>query len=193
VNPDEFYVYKPNLGAGRPAILRKSVGEKAIKMIFGDAQRVGSSVKTVDVADAERHHFSISDDEAEELARYAVAIERHYGQPMDIEWGRDGDDGQLYILQARPETVKSRDVGGEALRRYRLNQPSRVLASGRAIGQKIGQGTVRIVKSSAEMDRVGAGDVLVTDMTDPDWEPIMKRAAAIVTNRGGRTCHAAII
>ncbi len=192
VNPDEFYVYKPNLDAGRPAILRKTVGGKAIKMVFGDAQAAGTSTVTVDVADEERHRFSITDAEAEELARYALIIERHYGRAMDIEWGRDGGDGKLYILQARPETVKSREGAGN-LRRYRLTSTSEVLASGRAIGQKIGQGIVRLVKSAAEMDRVQAGDVLVADMTDPDWEPVMKRAAAIVTNRGGRTCHAAII
>ena len=192
VNPDEFYVYKPNLAAGRPAILRKTVGGKATRMVFADAQQAGKSTVTVPVADADRHRFSITDAEAEELARYAVAIERHYGRPMDIEWGRDGADGKLYILQARPETVKSRERG-DMLRRYRLKSKSAVLVSGRAIGQKIGQGAVRLVKSAAEMDRVREGDVLVADMTDPDWEPVMKRAAAIVTNRGGRTCHAAII
>ncbi|MEP6655862.1 MAG: phosphoenolpyruvate synthase [Betaproteobacteria bacterium] len=195
VNPDEFYVYKPNLAAGRPAILRKSVGSKAIKMVFGNAPSAGRSTVTQQVPEAERDRFSITDAEVEELARYALTIEAHYGRPMDIEWGRDGDDGKLYILQARPETVKSRESGEsrELLRRYRLTSTSQIIATGRAIGQKIGQGTVRIVKSAAEMDRVGAGDVLVADMTDPDWEPVMKRAAAIVTNRGGRTCHAAII
>jgi pyruvate, water dikinase len=193
VNPDEFYVYKRNLDAGMPAILRKGVGDKAIKMVFTADTRAGHSVKTVDVPAAERMRFSISDAEVEELARYALAIERHYERAMDIEWGRDGVDGKLYILQARPETVKSRDSGAEHLRRYRLNQRSTVLASGRAIGQKIGQGAVRLIRSAREMDRVKDGDVLVTDMTDPDWEPVMKRAAAIVTNRGGRTCHAAII
>ena len=193
VNPDEFYVYKRNLDAGCPAILRKSVGDKAIRMIFSDATSAGKSVTTIDVPESERVRFSISDKEAEELARYALIIERHYGRPMDIEWGRDGVDGKIYILQARPETVKSREQGGEQLRRYRLGTRSAVLASGRAIGQKIGQGNVRLIRSAAEMDRVNAGDVLVTDMTDPDWEPVMKRAAAIVTNRGGRTCHAAII
>ncbi len=192
VNPDEFYVYKPNLAAGRPAILRKSLGAKATRMEFGQAQRAGTSTVTVPVEVDDRHRFSITDAEAEELARYAVAIERHYGRPMDIEWGRDGVDGKLYILQARPETVKSRE-DGNTLRRFRLKSKSAVLASGRAIGQKVGQGTVRVVKSAAEMDKVKAGDVLVADMTDPDWEPVMKRAAAIVTNRGGRTCHAAII
>jgi len=193
VNPDEFYVYKPNLMAGRPAILRKSVGQKAIKMVYADKGGAGQSVTTVDVPAAERLRFSITDAEVEELARHALTIERHYGKAMDIEWGRDGVDGKLYILQARPETVKSQQSGNDNLRRYRLDSKSKVLASGRAIGQKIGQGTVRLVKSSAEMDKVAAGDVLVTDMTDPDWEPVMKRAAAIVTNRGGRTCHAAII
>ncbi len=192
VNPDEFYVYKPNLDLGRPAILRKSVGTKAIRMIFADGLKAGHSTATVDVAAEDRQQFSITDAEAHELARYAVTIEKHYGRPMDIEWGRDGADGKLYVLQARPETVKSREGAGN-LRRYRLKSRSELLASGRAIGQRIGQGTVRIIKSAAEMDRVKAGDVLVADMTDPDWEPVMKRAAAIVTNRGGRTCHAAII
>jgi len=193
VNPDEFYVYKPNLAAGRPAILRKTVGGKAVKMTFTDAQTAGKSTVTGDVPEADRLRFSITDDEVHELARYAVVIEKHYGRAMDIEWGRDGQDGKLYILQARPETVKSQEDAAERLRRYRLKSKAAVLASGRAIGQKIGQGNVRLIKSSAEMDRVKAGDVLVTDMTDPDWEPVMKRAAAIVTNRGGRTCHAAII
>ena len=192
VNPDELYVYKPNLAAGRPSILRKSVGTKAIRMVFADDARAGKSTVVTDVPEEERRRFSITDAEAEELARYAVAIEHHYGRPMDIEWGRDGIDGKLYILQARPETVKSRERGSE-LRRYRLKTRSEVLASGRAIGQKVGQGTVRVIASSREMERVQAGDVLVTDMTDPDWEPVMKRASAIVTNRGGRTCHAAII
>jgi pyruvate,water dikinase len=192
VNPDEFYVYKPNLEAGRPAILRKTVGGKAIRMTFADAQSAGKSTITVPVAEDERHRFSITDAEAAELARYAVIIEKHYGRPMDIEWGRDGVDGKLYILQARPETVKSRE-DGKVLRRFRLKAKSNVLVSGRAIGQKVGKGVVRLVKSAAEMDKVKAGDVLVADMTDPDWEPVMKRAAAIVTNRGGRTCHAAII
>ena len=193
VNPDEYYVYKRNVTEGRPAILRKTVGDKAIKMIFASDASAGKSVTTVDVAPAERIRFSISDAEAEELARTALVIECHYGRPMDIEWGRDGVDGRIYILQARPETVKSRATGGEPLRRYRLDKRSAVLASGRAIGQKIGQGPVRLIRSASEMDKVKAGDVLVTDMTDPDWEPVMKRASAIVTNRGGRTCHAAII
>jgi pyruvate,water dikinase len=192
VNPDEFYVYKPNLAAGRPAILRKTLGAKAIKMVFADAQAAGRSTVTVPVADDDRHRFSITDAEVEELARFAILIEQHYGRPMDVEWGRDGGDGKLYILQARPETVRSRE-SGENLRRYRLQSKSAVLASGRAIGQKVGQGRVRVVKSAARMAEVQPGDVLVADMTDPDWEPVMKRAAAIVTNRGGRTCHAAII
>jgi len=192
VNPDEVYVYKPSLAAHRPAILRKTVGTKAIKMVFTDQARAGRSTATESVPEDARRRFSITDAEAEELARYAVAIERHYQRPMDIEWGRDGRDGKLYILQARPETVKSRESGNE-LSRFKLKGHSEVLASGRAIGQKIGQGTVRLVASAREMERVQAGDVLVTDMTDPDWEPVMKRAAAIVTNRGGRTCHAAII
>jgi pyruvate, water dikinase len=192
VNPDEFYVHKPNLAAGRPAILRKGLGTKAQKMVFADAQSAGKSTTVVEVPDEARRRFSITDAEAEELARYGVLIERHYGRPMDIEWGRDGADGNLYILQARPETVKSREQGN-GLRRYRLKSTSEVLATGRAIGQKIGQGPVRVIDSAVEMDRVQAGDVLVTDMTDPDWEPVMKRAGAIVTNRGGRTCHAAII
>jgi pyruvate, water dikinase len=193
VNPDEFYVDKRNLAAGRPAILRKTVGGKAQRMVFTDARSAGKSTATVEVPAAERVRFSITDAEAEALGRMAVTIERHYARPMDIEWGRDGGDGQLYILQARPETVKSQEESADRLRRYRLQRRSDVLASGRAIGQKIGQGRVRLIASAAEMARVQAGDVLVTEMTDPDWEPVMKRAAAIVTNRGGRTCHAAII
>ena len=192
VNPDEFYVYKPNVTAGRPAILRKSVGTKTQKMVFAEGHSAGKSTRVVEVPAAERLRFSITDAEVEELARYALIIEQHYARPMDIEWGRDGSDGKLYILQARPETVKSQERGND-MRRYRLKARSAVLASGRAIGQKIGKGPVRLVKSAAEMDRVQPGDVLVTDMTDPDWEPVMKRAGAIVTNRGGRTCHAAII
>ncbi|HQU50959.1 MAG TPA: phosphoenolpyruvate synthase, partial [Casimicrobiaceae bacterium] len=192
VNPDEFTVSKRTLHLGREAILRKSVGAKAVKMVFAEGRSAGRSTSTVPVPEAERKHFSITDDEVVELARIAVAIERHYGRAMDVEWGRDGVDGRLYVLQARPETVKSRESASD-LRRYRLKGTAPVLASGRAIGQKIGQGVVRLVKSAAEMGRVREGDVLVTDMTDPDWEPVMKRAAAIVTNRGGRTCHAAII
>ncbi|XLM20238.1 phosphoenolpyruvate synthase [Chromobacterium piscinae] len=193
VNPDEFYVHKPTLKAGRPAVLRKTMGSKLIKMEFTDASQAGRSVKTVDVEPALRKAFSISDAEVAELAQYALIIEKHYGRPMDIEWGRDGVDGKLYILQARPETVKSQEDRKDTLRRYRLNSKSDILCEGRAIGQKIGQGVVRTIKDASEMDRVKPGDVLVTDMTDPDWEPVMKRAAAIVTNRGGRTCHAAII
>ncbi len=193
VNPDEFYVYKRNLAEGRPAILRKTVGSKAIRMEFTDAQSAGKSTRTVEVPEEQRWRFSITDAEAEELGRYAMLIERHYGRPMDIEWGRDGHDGKLYVLQARPETVKSQETLGDSLRRYRLKARSEVLASGRAIGQKVGKGRVRIVRGADQMDSVKPGDVLVTDMTDPDWEPVMKRASAIVTNRGGRTCHAAII
>ncbi|ATP29981.1 phosphoenolpyruvate synthase [Chromobacterium violaceum] len=193
VNPDEFYVHKPTLKAGRPAVLRKTMGSKLIKMEFTDASQAGRSVQTVDVEPALRKAFSISDAEVAELAQYALIIEKHYGRPMDIEWGRDGVDGKLYILQARPETVKSQEDRKDTLRRYRLNSKSEILCEGRAIGQKIGQGVVRTIKDASEMDRVKPGDVLVTDMTDPDWEPVMKRAAAIVTNRGGRTCHAAII
>ena len=192
VNPDEFVVWKPALAAGRPAVLSKTLGAKALKMVFAQARSAGRSTATVPVADADRARFSISDDEVAQLARCAVAIEQHYGRPMDVEWGRDGVDGRLYVLQARPETVRSQEAAGE-LRRYRLTSTSPVLASGRAIGQKIGQGPVRLVKAASEMERVRPGDVLVTDMTDPDWEPVMKRASAIVTNRGGRTCHAAII
>ena len=192
VNPDEFYVHKPTLRAHRPAILRKNMGSKLIKMEFTDSAEPGRSVQVVDVPDVLRKQFSISDQEITELAQYALIIEEHYGRPMDIEWGRDGEDNKLYILQARPETVKSQENGND-LRRYRLNSKSKVLCQGRAIGQKIGQGVVRVIKDASEMDLVKAGDVLVTDMTDPDWEPVMKRAAAIVTNRGGRTCHAAII
>ncbi|MBK9605534.1 MAG: phosphoenolpyruvate synthase [Betaproteobacteria bacterium] len=192
VNPDEFYVYKPNVLAGRPAILRRTLGEKAIKMVFSNSQAAGKSVATVDVPVAERGRFSLTDAEVEELARFALIIERHYGRPMDIEWGRDGRDGKIYILQARPETVKSQQGKG-AQTKYKLGGKSAILATGRAIGQKIGQGQVRLIKRATEMDRVQPGDILVTDMTDPDWEPVMKRAAAIVTNRGGRTCHAAII
>ena len=193
VNPDEFYVHKPTLSAGRPAVLRKTMGSKLIKMEFTDASQAGRSVRTIDVSAEERKQFSITDAEVAELAHYAMIIEKHYQRPMDIEWGRDGTDGKLYILQARPETVKSQEDRKDTLRRYRLKNRSQVLCEGRAIGQKIGQGVVRTIKNASEMDRVQPGDVLVTDMTDPDWEPVMKRAAAIVTNRGGRTCHAAII
>jgi pyruvate,water dikinase len=192
VNPDEFYVYKPALQAGRRAILRRNLGEKAIRMEFAAVAESGATVRTVQAAAAARRQFSISDAEVEQLAHYALAIEQHYGRAMDIEWGRDGVDGQLYILQARPETVQSQ-AGHGVLKRYRLQQAGAVLASGRAIGQRIGSGAVCQVADASEMSRVQPGDVLVTDMTDPDWEPVMKRAAAIVTNRGGRTCHAAIV
>ena len=192
VNPDEFYVYKRALREGKHAILRRGLGSKAIKMVYADSREPGQSVTTVNVPEPERRRFSISDAEVEELARYAMIIEDHYRRPMDIEWGRDGVDGKIYILQARPETVKAAEKV-DTLRRYRLKSRSEVLATGRAIGQKIGSGPVRVIRDAAEMSRVREGDVLVTDMTDPDWEPVMKRAAAIVTNRGGRTCHAAII
>jgi pyruvate, water dikinase len=192
VNPDEFYVYKRALREGRKGILRRGLGSKAIKMTYGEARQAGHSVRTVEVPEAERRRFSITDAEVEELAGYAMIIEDHYRRPMDIEWGKDGIDGKLYVLQARPETVKAGEEV-DVLRRYRLKSRSEVLATGRAIGQKIGSGSVRLIRDTAEMDRVKDGDVLVTDMTDPDWEPVMKRAAAIVTNRGGRTCHAAII
>ncbi|MDK4528540.1 phosphoenolpyruvate synthase [Kingella kingae] len=194
VNPDEFYVHKPTLRAGKPAILRKTMGSKLIKMTFTDSAQAGKSVQVVDMPANERKQFSISNEEITELAKYALIIEEHYGRPMDIEWGRDGVDGKLYILQARPETVKSQEKEqGNSLRRYTISGERKVLCEGRAIGQKVGQGKVRLVKDASEMDSVQAGDILVTDMTDPDWEPVMKRAAAIVTNRGGRTCHAAII
>ncbi len=191
VNPDEFYVHKPMLAAGRRPIIRRSLGSKLVKMVFATT-RGGATTATVDVPAADRNRFSITDDDAIELARFAVEIERHYGRPMDIEWGKDGLDGKLYILQARPETVKSQ-AGHDAQEHHKLRERSRVLVTGRAIGQKIGIGPVRVVAGAAQMSRVQAGDVLVTDMTDPNWEPVMKRAAAIVTNRGGRTCHAAII
>lgn len=193
VNPDEFYVHKPTLQADRPAILRKNMGSKLIKMEFTENREAGRSVRTLDVDPELRRQFSLSDADVEELARFALIIEKHYERPMDIEWGKDGVDGKLYILQARPETVKSQESRVDTLRRYRLKNKSPLLVEGRAIGQKIGQGVVRLIQDASEMDRVKPGDVLVTDMTDPDWEPVMKRAAAIVTNRGGRTCHAAII
>jgi pyruvate,water dikinase len=198
VNPDEFYVHKPALRAGKLAIIRRSLGSKLIRMEFaGDAEKAatGKLVRTVDTPTEQRNRYSLSDADVTELARYALIIEQHYGRPMDIEWGKDGGDGKLYILQARPETVKSQSAG-KVEHRYRLKGGAGknvVLAEGRAIGQKIGTGRVRIVHSLADMDKVEAGDVLVTDMTDPNWEPVMKRASAIVTNRGGRTCHAAII
>ena len=195
VNPDEFYVHKPMLSAGKRAVIRRNLGSKLIQMVFSPPEEKaadGKLVKTVDVPAEQRNRYSLTDAEIEQLARYALVIERHYGRPMDIEWGKDGIDGQLYILQARPETVKSQQYGKTELR-YKLKSSSAVLAEGRAIGQKIGTGPVRLVHRLSEMDQVQAGDVLVTDMTDPNWEPVMKRASAIVTNRGGRTCHAAII
>ncbi|MDR0457481.1 MAG: phosphoenolpyruvate synthase [Burkholderiaceae bacterium] len=195
VNPDEFYVHKPMLENGKKAIIRRNLGSKLTQMVFAapdEKAASGKLVKTVDVPAEQRNRYSLTDGDVEQLARYALVIERHYGRPMDIEWGRDGQDGQLYILQARPETVKSRQHGATE-QRYKLKSTGPVLAEGRAIGQKVGAGPVRIVRSVAEIDLVQAGDVLVTDMTDPNWEPVMKRASAIVTNRGGRTCHAAII
>lgn len=193
VNPDEFFVHKAMLTAGKNALIRRSLGSKLIKMVFADVTSVGRSTRIESVSEAERHRFSLSDSDVLELARFACIIERHYGCPMDVEWGRDGQDGKLYILQARPETVKSQSGHALVMEKYRLRQHGRVLATGRAIGQKVGAGPVRIVDDSSEMHRVQDGDVLVTDMTDPNWEPVMKRASAIVTNRGGRTCHAAII
>jgi pyruvate,water dikinase len=193
VNPDEWYVWKPGLKDGRPAVLKRGVGAKATKMVFTQDRSVGKTTEFVDVDPADRASFSLSDEEVEELARLAVSIEEHYGRPMDIEWGKDGVDGQLYILQARPETVQSRRTGA-SLQRYRVDgRSATVLVEGRAIGQKAGAGAVRVLSSADQMREFGEGEVLVADMTDPDWEPIMKRASAIVTNRGGRTCHAAII
>ena len=191
VNPDEFYVYKPALASGKFPILRKNLGSKAIKMIYSDEAVPGKTVVTVDVAEADSHRFSLSDDDVIELARIAVTIENHYGRPMDIEWGKDGTDGKLYILQARPETVQSRS--GREIERFTLKSHSKIISQGRSIGHKIGVGQAKVIRSVEEMGRIHAGDVLVSDMTDPDWEPVMKRAAAIVTNRGGRTCHAALI
>jgi len=191
VNPDEFYVYKQALVTDRYPILRKNLGSKAIKMVYSDDPTPGRTVETVEVPQAQSRIFSLSDDEIIELAKMAVTIETHYQRPMDIEWGKDGTDGQLYILQARPETVQSRS--GRTIQRFTLKARSKVISSGRSIGQKIGVGTAKIIRNVTEMERIQAGDVLVSDMTDPDWEPVMKRAAAIVTNRGGRTCHAAII
>jgi pyruvate,water dikinase len=199
VNPDEFYVHKPMLKAGKRALIRRNLGSKLIQMTFTTAEEKaaagalkGKLVKTVDVPVEQRNRYSLSDADVEQLAHYAMVIEQHYGRPMDIEWGKDGIDGQLYILQARPETVKSQSAGKTEVR-YKLKGKGAVLASGRAIGQKVGTGPVRLVHNISEMDKVQPGDVLVTDMTDPNWEPVMKRASAIVTNRGGRTCHAAII
>ena len=191
VNPDEFYVYKPALANGHHPILRKNLGGKAIKMIYSDDPTPGKTVDTVDVDEVDSHRFSLQDDDIVELARMAMTIEQHYERPMDIEWGKDGNDGKLYILQARPETVQSRS--GRTIQRFTLKHRSDVISTGRSIGQKIGVGTAKVIRNVAEMNRVQNGDVLVSDMTDPDWEPVMKRASAIVTNRGGRTCHAAII
>ncbi|NYT36696.1 phosphoenolpyruvate synthase [Allopusillimonas soli] len=193
VNPDEFYVFKPTLASGHYPIVSRRIGSKLIKMEFDPERASGHAVRTVDVPVSERNRYSLSDDEVIELARYAVIIEKHYQRPMDIEWGRDGIDGKLYILQARPETVKSQHGSNDIQERYRLKATGDILVTGRAIGQKIGSGRVRVVADVSEMDTVQAGDVLVTDMTDPNWEPVMKLASAIVTNRGGRTCHAAII
>jgi len=192
VNPDEFYVYKPALRAGRPAILKRGIGGKATKMVYTTDRTVGKTTEFVEVPDADRGLLSLTDAEVTELARQALVIEDHYGRPMDIEWGKDGVDGQLYILQARPETVQSRAPAG-SVQRYRITHRGPLLVEGRAIGQKIGAGPVRVLESADSMHEFVPGEVLVADMTDPDWEPIMKRASAIVTNRGGRTCHAAII
>jgi len=191
VNPDEFYIYKPALRTGKKSILRKTLGGKAIKMIFSDSDELGMTVATVDVDPADAARFSLTDEETETLARYALVIEDHYGRPMDIEWGKDGQDGQIYLLQARPETVQSH--ASQVIQRYTLKNKSQVLTQGRSIGHLIGSGPAKVIHSPDDMKHVNTGDVLVADMTDPDWEPIMKRAAAIVTNRGGRTCHAAII
>jgi len=193
VNPDEFYVHKPMLAQGKKPVIRKNIGSKLIKMEFTKEAKAGRSVQTVDVPVEQRNRYSLTDDEVVELAKYAVIIEKHYGRPMDIEWGKDGRDGKLYILQARPETVKSQQKATDSQQRFKLKGTGTVLTSGRAIGQKIGAGPVRVINDPSEMERVQPGDVLVADMTDPNWEPVMKRASAIVTNRGGRTCHAAII
>jgi pyruvate,water dikinase len=192
VNPDEFYVHKPTLASGKPSILRRNIGSKAVKMVYAQSVEVGKTVETVPVDKALRQSFSITDGEVVELAKQAMIIEEHYQRPMDIEWAKDGDDGKLYIVQARPETVKSRGTNTQ-MERFLLKETGSVIAEGRSIGHKIGSGPVRIVHDISEIDRVQTGDVLVTDITDPDWEPVMKRASAIVTNRGGRTCHAAII
>ncbi|MGH8088761.1 MAG: phosphoenolpyruvate synthase, partial [Stenotrophomonas sp.] len=191
VNPDEFYVYKPTLNAGKPAILRRALGSKAIRMVYSDVP--GERVRIEDTPVEIRNTFSISDEDVQELSKQALIIEKHYGRPMDIEWAKDGVSGKLFIVQARPETVKSRGHATQ-IERFALNQKDgKVLAEGRAVGAKIGAGVARVVKSLEDMARVQPGDVLIADMTDPDWEPVMKRASAIVTNRGGRTCHAAII
>ena len=191
VNPDEFYVYKEALKKNKHPILRKTLGDKSVKMILGKSNSLGKTVEIIDVDKDESRQFSINDDDITELAQSALLIEEHYGRPMDIEWGKDGSDGKIYILQARPETVQSRS--GNTINRYTLKAHSSILASGRSIGQKIGSGTAKIIHNINEMHRIQDGDVLISDMTDPDWEPVMKKASAIVTNRGGRTCHAAII
>ena len=193
VNPDEFYVHKPMLASGKLPVIRRNIGSKLIKMEFTNETKSGRSVQTVDVPVEQRNRYSLNDEEVVELAKYAVIIEKHYGRPMDIEWGKDGRDGRLYILQARPETVKSQQKATDSQQRFKLTGSGTVLTSGRAIGQKIGAGRVRVIHDPSEMELVQPGDILVADMTDPNWEPVMKRAAAIVTNRGGRTCHAAII
>jgi pyruvate,water dikinase len=193
VNPDEFYVHKPMLELGKAPVIRRNLGSKLIKMEFTGEAKAGRSVKTVDVPGELRNRYSLNDEEIVELAKYATIIEKHYQRPMDIEWGKDGRDGKLYILQARPETVKSQQGANDVQQRFKLKSSGTVLTTGRAIGQKIGAGPVRVIRDASEMERVQPGDVLVADMTDPNWEPVMKRASAIVTNRGGRTCHAAII
>ncbi|MFC0048631.1 phosphoenolpyruvate synthase [Rheinheimera tilapiae] len=192
VNPDEFYVHKPTVSAGRPAVVRRTLGSKLVQMVYSSEQSHGKQVRIEDVAAEKRRQFSLTDAEVEELARQAVTIEQHYGRPMDIEWAKDGIDGKLYIVQARPETVRSRE-DSNSMERYQLQGSAAIVTEGRAIGHKIGSGTAKVLASIADMDQIQPGDVLITDMTDPDWEPIMKRASAIVTNRGGRTCHAAII
>ncbi|MCO7187595.1 phosphoenolpyruvate synthase [Pseudoalteromonas sp. XMcav2-N-2] len=192
VNPDEFYVHKPTLAKGLPAVVRRNIGSKAIQMVYSNDESHGKQVEIVDMDPELSNKFSITDSEVQELAKQAVIIEKHYGRPMDIEWAKDGNDGKLYIVQARPETVRSNE-DANVMERYQLKEKSSIVCEGRAIGHKIGSGVVRVLNSIDEMDKVEQGDILVTDMTDPDWEPIMKRAAAIVTNRGGRTCHAAII
>lgn len=192
VNPDEFYVHKPTLQAGNPAVVRRTIGSKLIKMIYAEGKALGTQVEIIDTDSTERSQYSLTDDEIQELAKQALIIEKHYGRPMDIEWAKDGITGELLIVQARPETVRSRD-NQQVMERFQLNENSQNLIEGRAIGQRIGAGVVRVVQSLDQMDQVQTGDVLVADMTDPDWEPVMKKASAIVTNRGGRTCHAAII
>ncbi|MCK4609130.1 MAG: phosphoenolpyruvate synthase, partial [Gammaproteobacteria bacterium] len=193
VNPDEYYLYKPNLATKKFAVLRKNLGTKAIKMIYSNRKRLAAGLtRTVACRMVDRRRFVLSDQELHELARYIVIIEKHYGMPMDVEWAKDGEDGKLYIVQARPETVKSR-TNKQVITQYQLKRRGKVISSGRSIGQMIGQGTARVLQNISEMGKIAAGEVLVTEMTDPDWEPIMKKAAAIVTNRGGRTCHAAIV